>query len=196
MKMMGRLEANVYVGLLHSPIYNKRGEKITTTVTNMDLHDIARAGKTYNIKGYYVVNPLKSQQALVRRMSKYWTSDYGAEYNVNRQEAFSVLKIASSLDEVVKKIEAETAQKPILIATDAKPLEHAVSYREIRKSIFNSTRAFLLIFGTGWGLTEETLALCNYILEPVYGRGNFNHLSVRSAVSIILDRLLAEEWWA
>ena len=61
--------------------------------------------------------------------------------------------------------------------------------------MFNTDRPIYLIFGTGWGLTEEMVKSCDYILEPVWGRGDFNHLSVRSAASIILDRLLAEEWW-
>ena len=36
---------------------------------------------------------------------------------------------------------------------------------------------------------------CDYILEPVQAGSDYNHLSVRSAVSIILDRLLGECWF-
>lgn len=193
---MSRLEASIYLGLIHYPIYNKRGVEITTTITNMDLHDIARAGKTYNIEKYYIVNPLKSQQSLVRRMKKYWESDYGAEYNSNRQEAFSILDIAGSMENMIDDILRNTGSPPILVATDAKPFANSVSYSRMREIIFAVDRPILIIFGTGWGLTEKTLQECDYILEPVYGRGKFNHLSVRSAVSIILDRLLVEEWWA
>ncbi len=192
---MGRQDADIYVGLVHNPIYNKRGEKITTTITNMDLHDISRAGRTYNINKYFVINPLESQQALVRRMKKYWSSDYGAEYNSNRQEAFEILQITNSLDEVISEILEEKGEKPGLVATDARPFPNSISYKEMRRFILKTTRPILLIFGTGWGLTEETIGQCDYILDPVYGRGDFNHLSVRSAVSIILDRLLCEEWW-
>lgn len=192
---MGRLDADIYIGLIHHPIYNKRGEKITTTITNMDLHDIARAGKTYDINKYYVINPLRSQQALVRRMKKYWSSEYGAEYNPNRQEAFEILEIANSLEEVISNIKDKTGEQPRLVATDARPFPNSVSYKNLRKLIYESTKPTLLLFGTGWGMTEETMELCDYILDPVYGRGDFNHLSVRSAVSIILDRLLSQEWW-
>ncbi len=192
---MGRLDVDIYLGLIHSPVYNKRGEQITTTVTNMDLHDIARAGKTYNLKRYYVINPLKTQQALVRRMKKYWSSEYGAEYNLNRQEAFSVLKIGDNLKGVVEEIEQETGLKPLLVATSARDNLRQVSYLKLRETIFTSHQPFLFLFGTGWGLTRETLDLCDYVLEPIVGRGDFNHLSVRSAVSIILDRLLSKAWW-
>ncbi|MFW5986455.1 MAG: RNA methyltransferase [Halanaerobiales bacterium] len=193
---MSTQEADVYIGLLHHPIYNKKGEKITTTVTNLDLHDISRAGKTYDINRFYVINRLKSQQALIQRMKNYWTGGYGAEYNYNRHQAFSVLEISDSLDETIANIEQETGKKPLMVATDASEFPGFIDYKEMRGMLANSSRPFLLVFGTGWGLTEETLSRCDYILAPVYGRGDFNHLSVRSAVSIILDRLLASEWWS
>ena len=47
----------------------------------------------------------------------------------------------------------------------------------------------LLLFGTGWGLAPEALARMDDVLEPVRGTTDYNHLSVRSAASIILDRL-------
>ena len=192
---MGRMDVEVFLGLIHYPIRNKQGEIITTTVTNLDLHDIARVGKTYNINKYFVIHPIKSQQALVRRMKKYWTSEYGAKYIPNRSEAFSVLEIVSSLEESLDMIREICGKDPYLVATDANPFPYSVSYKEMREIMFNTDRPIYLIFGTGWGLTEEMVKSCDYILEPVWGRGDFNHLSVRSAASIILDRLLAEEWW-
>jgi hypothetical protein len=47
----------------------------------------------------------------------------------------------------------------------------------------------VLVFGTGWGLTEEVLGRADDLLEPILGTGAYNHLSVRSAAAIILDRL-------
>lgn len=192
---MSRLDTEVFLGLIHYPIRNKLDDIITTTITNLDLHDIARAGKTYDINKYFVINPIKSQQALVRRMKKYWTSEYGAEYNPNRNEAFSVLEIADSLEESIEKIKGITGKDPFLVATDARPYPNTVSYTKMREIMYNSDRPIYIIFGTGWGMTEEMINSFNYILEPIWGRGDFNHLSVRSAASIILDRLLCEEWW-
>lgn len=192
---MGRLEADVFLGLVHYPIRNKLDDIITTTVTNLDLHDISRAGKTYDINKYFVINPIESQQALVRRMQKYWTSEYGAEYNPNRNEAFSVLEISDSLDQSIERIREMTGKAPIVIATDARPYPNTISYINMREKMYNSDRPIYIIFGTGWGMTPETMNRCDYILEPIWGRGDFNHLSVRSAASIILDRLLSEEWW-
>ena len=192
---MSRLDVDVFLALIHSPIYNINGEKITTTVTNYDLHDISRAGRTYDINKYFVVNHLDSQQALVNRMKNYWTDGYGADYNDNRSDAFSIMEIADTLEEVIEEIKSSTGKTPKLVATDAREFSGSYSYKEIREKMFNSEYPYLIIFGTGWGLTEETMDKCDYILDPVWGRGDFNHLSVRSAASIIMDRLLSRPWW-
>jgi hypothetical protein len=192
---MNNIDAEIYLALVHNPIYNKLGEKITTTVTNYDLHDISRAAKTYDIKKYYVVNHLKSQQELVERVKDYWTGGRGANYCYNRHQAFSMLEIADDLAEVKNKIETETGKKPLLVATDAKQFSNSISYKGLRDNFKEAEQPYLIIFGTGYGLTEETLAECDYILDPIWGRGDFNHLSVRSAASIIMDRLLSSPWW-
>ncbi len=192
---MAKIDADVFIGLIHSPIYNIKGEEITTTVTNYDLHDISRAGKTYDIIKYFVINHLESQQALVKRMKNYWVDGYGADFNENRKEAFEILEIADTLDQVITEIKGQTGKKPILIATDAREFSNNISYKKLRIEMQNSQRPYLLLFGTGWGLIEKTMNRCDYILKPIWGRGDFNHLSVRSAVSIILDRLLSESWW-
>jgi len=192
---MNKSGADIYLALLHNQIYNKLGEKITTTVTNYDLHDISRAAKTYDVKKYFVVNQLQSQQELVQRVKDYWTGGRGADYCYNRHEAFSMLEIADDMAEVKKKIEEESGKKAVVAATDASKFPNSTSYAEMRNIISSSDRPILIIFGTGYGLSEETLNDCDIILKPVLGRGDFNHLSVRSAASIIMDRLLALPWW-
>jgi hypothetical protein len=47
----------------------------------------------------------------------------------------------------------------------------------------------LLLFGTGWGLTEDVIARAHHRLPPIMGPGTYNHLSVRSAAAVILDRV-------
>jgi tRNA (guanine37-N1)-methyltransferase len=46
----------------------------------------------------------------------------------------------------------------------------------------------VFIFGTGSGLHEEALSRSSVVMRPISGGGDYNHLSVRSAVSIVLDR--------
>jgi len=40
----------IYTALIHYPVLGRDGRIITTAVTNLDIHDIARSSRTYNIK--------------------------------------------------------------------------------------------------------------------------------------------------
>jgi hypothetical protein len=181
--------ADIYLALIHAPVYNKNMETVATSITNLDLHDIARSSTTYGIKRYYVVHPAEAQRQLAQRIMGFWQEGYGAEYNPDRQEAFSRVKIAEDLAEVYAEIKAEQGIAPLKVATDARKYPNTVSYTQLRKDIEMSNVPILLLFGTGWGLLKEDMETMDQILEPIYGPTDYNHLSVRSAVAIILDRL-------
>jgi hypothetical protein len=181
--------AELYVALIHAPVYNKNGQVITTSITNLDLHDIARACATYGVQRYYVVHPAASQRSLAKRIMNFWQEGYGSVYNPDRQEAFARVELTSGLEEVIAAITATTGSRPMTVATDARLYPNTISYQEMRKKLEQASGAYLLLFGTGWGLLKEDMAKANYILAPLYGPSDYNHLSVRSAVSIILDRL-------
>jgi len=185
---------NVYIGLLHYPVYNKRMEVISTSVTNLDIHDIARIACTYEVRRYYVIHPLETQRKLIQDILDYWQQGYGAQYNEDRKTAFNKVVLIPGLEETVEQIRRENGVNPFVVTTDARSYPNTVSYREMRKRLADGN-PYLILFGTGWGIERETMLRCDYILEPVYGAGDYNHLSVRSAVAIILDRLLGEKWW-
>lgn len=185
------MNENIFIALVHHPVYNKDGDIITTTVTNYDLHDISRAARTYGVNRYYVVNQLKSQQALVKRMRDYWTSGFGAEYNSTRHEAFKVMEIKNTLEDTINEIKATTGNEPTLITTSAQKSAETISFENLREEMNNTDDPYLIIFGTGWGLAKEVIEKSDYLLEPITGKTDYNHLSVRSAASIIMDRLLS-----
>lgn len=180
---------DLYIALVHAPVYNKNMETVATSITNLDLHDIARSATTYGIKRYYVVHPAEAQRDLAKRIMGYWQEGFGAEYNPNRQEAFACVRLACTLDEVLEDIISEQGVKPAQVATDARLYHNTVTYADLRQRLESEEAPVLLLFGTGWGLLREDVESCEFILEPVYGPGEYNHLSVRSAVAIILDRL-------
>lgn len=181
--------SDIYLALVHSPVYNKKMETVATSITNLDLHDIARCCTTYGVKRYYVVHPAEAQRQLAKRIMGFWQEGYGAEYNPDRQEAFARVRIAHDLQEVYGEIEREHGVVPLKVATDARKYQNTVTYAQLREEIDTSSIPILLLFGTGWGLLKEDVEAMDRILEPVYGPTEYNHLSVRSAVSIILDRL-------
>jgi tRNA (guanine37-N1)-methyltransferase len=182
--------APVYLALLHYPVYDKNGLVVTTAVTNMDIHDISRAGRTYNVRGFFVATPVKPLQKLALKIIEHWETGYGSQYNVTRKEALALARICDSLDDAIIAIEREVGEKPILVATTARPGSNRASFTALKDMLQRQTRPFLIVFGTGWGLTETILSQADYTLESIEGSADFNHLSVRSAAAIILDRLL------
>ena len=182
--------ACVYIALLHYPIYNKRREVVTTCITGFDLHDIARTAATYGIKKYFVVNPLPAQREFARRIFDFWMDEESLEFNWTRAEAFKLISIKETLEQTIDEIAGEEGRRPRVIATSAKP-RGDLKFEDLRFEIRNSNYPYLLIFGTGWGMVEEVLEKADAILEPIAGSSEYNHLSVRSAAAIILDRLLS-----
>lgn len=185
----------IYLGLVHHPIYNKNDEIITTAITNFDIHDIARTSRTYDIKKYFVIHPHESQTLLAKEIMDYWRQGYGGEYNPDRREAFSVLDIIVDIKSAVEYITECEGDKPLVITTDARRFSNTISYKSMREKIELTGKPCLVLFGTGWGIEKSVMEEFDYILEPIYGPGDYNHLPVRAAVAIILDRLLGEKWW-
>lgn len=190
---MIKMRDNIFVALVHYPVYNKNNEIVATSVTNFDIHDISRACRTYDIKKYYIVTPVESQQELTSRIIGYWQIGDGISFNKDRNEAFENTEISSSIEECVYKIEKICSKKPIIITTSAKIFDNTISYKDMSKIIKEVNEPLLILFGTGFGLTNEIMERSDKILEPIRATTKYNHLSVRSAVSIILDRLLGEE---
>ena len=179
----------LYIGLLHYPVYNKNSKRIASAITNFDLHDLSRLARAYGAKRFFVITPLEDQQKLAERILRHWVVGYGAKYNSFRKEAIELIGVVPSLQDSVREIEEIEGEEPLLIATDAsKQPEKSITYSGAIE-ILNSERTVFLLFGTGWGLHEEVMKKTDYILDPIEGNNDYNHLSVRTAAGIILDRL-------
>jgi hypothetical protein len=182
--------ARVYVALVHHPVLDKNGHVVTTSVTTIDVHDIARSCRTYGVDAFYVVTPVDALRGLVRRVLKHWQEGFGSTYNPNRREALDLVRLERSLEGVEIDIEAQTTRLPVKVATSARTGENAVDYETLRMELRSSDEPWLFLLGTGWGLSEEVLNGAHRRLAPVHGPGPYNHLSVRAAAAVILDRLL------
>lgn len=179
----------VSLALVHHPVVNKNGEVIGSAVTNLDLHDIARAAKTFGVDQYYITTPYEEQQQLVREIVDHWQTGYGATYNPARKSALSIVRIALSLDVAVTELTERYGQKPLIVTTSARMHPKTLGYEALREKIASGTPV-LLLFGTAHGLAPEVMEAADVVLPPIQGSTEYNHLSVRSAASIILDRLL------
>ncbi|RLI51251.1 MAG: RNA methyltransferase [Candidatus Thorarchaeota archaeon] len=180
----------LYIGLVHYPVYNKKNEIIASAITTLDLHDIARLARTYDLKKFFVITPLDDQQELAGRVIKHWTRGYGSRYNRDRKEAIKLVAVVPSLERAVDDVIQAEGDAPLLIATDASRQEdRSISFERARAVIRQELPVFLL-FGTAWGLDKAFMTMADHVLEPISGRSEYNHLSVRTAAAIILDRLV------
>jgi len=183
------LSGGAYVMEVHYPVLDKHGEKSSTAITGMDLHDIARACRTYGIKKYMLVTPIAQQREMAKRIIGHWTDGWGSSFNPDRSEAFSTVKIFSSVHNALSWVKEKEKTEPYKIATTAKNHDGAVHWLTLKRNILQKDLRPVFIFGTGWGLHEEVLGLSDAVMTPIIGGcDSWNHLSVRSAVSIILDR--------
>lgn len=183
--------ADIYVALIHHPVLNKEGRVVTTSVTNFDLHDLARVGRTFGVKRVFIVTPNPTQINMVNYIKNYWSEGFGGTYNPDRKQAMEILEVCPDLASCYLTIENLSGNQPTLVATTAKRLDKSVSYKSVRERLCRSVAPILVSFGTGFGLTSDFINSAEMVLAPVDGQGDYNHLSVRSAVSIILDRLLS-----
>lgn len=180
--------ARTYVVLLHHPVYNREGRVVTTAVTNLDIHDIARSSRTYGLGGYFVVTPVQLQRELVSEIVAHWQGSY-AQADQPRRQALELVKVAPSLEAVVEQISAKHGALPLLAATAARLAADTMGWHRWRETCAAETRPVVLLFGTGWGLTDQVFDQAQIRLAPIWGPTDYNHLSVRSAVAIALDRL-------
>jgi len=180
---------HIDIALVHFPVYNKSGEIVTSSVTTLDVHDISRIGRTFNVGMFYVVTPLETQQKLVRRLMDHWLEGYGSEYNPTRKQALLNTRVVNVLDDAVADITQRRGERPRTIIPDAKRFPQSRSYREVREAL-QDDHPHLLVFGTGWGLEKGIVERADIVLAPIEGLNGYNHLPVRAAIAIILDRLL------
>jgi hypothetical protein len=181
--------APLYLALLHFPVYDKNGQVVTTAVTNMDIHDIARAGLTYGARCFYVVTPVGALRELAARIIAHWSTGHGATYNATRKDALAIVRLTEDLERTIVDVEHETGCVPLVVVTSARTRAPSLTFDGARRLLQEGERPLLILFGTGWGLTEEVIARADHTLPAVMGTGTYNHLSVRTAAAIILDRI-------
>lgn len=180
-----------YIGLVHGPVRSKDGQEITTSVTNLDIHDIARTARTFGFKRYFLITPIKNQQQMVNKILGFWEADSGLIYNPDRKNALAEAQVIDSIEDVVAEITRREGRKPCVVVTGANFEKYDGKEKELLDKIRLDGAPMLLLFGTGWGLTAPVVEQADFRLEPIFGIADdgYNHLSVRSAVAIYCDRL-------
>jgi len=185
------MSSSLYLGLVHHPVMNKRGETVATSVTNLDIHDIARSCRTFGVKNYFIITPIQLQHELVGRILGHWDKDESALYNPDRKDALSHVVIVNSVEEAMQNIEKLEEKKPMCVVTGAGFKSFDGDAKALKDKMNLDKIPCLVLFGTGWGLHASIVESADFRLGPISGAAEdgYNHLSVRSAVAIYLDRI-------
>jgi hypothetical protein len=190
---------HVALVLLHHPVTNRQGQAVTTSVTNLDIHDLARSARTYEVDHYYLVTPLIEQTAMVQRILGHWAEGKSREWHPDRFEALSRVQIVSSFLEVRTDLAKRYPDTSVeVVMPDARPIPNQVSYNHLKNrwNTEDQSGVKIVVLGTGGGVAPEFYTEVDTFLDPIYGpfgANGYNHLSVRAAGAIILDRLFALE---
>jgi len=178
--------------LNHSDVYDKHGHVITTSVTTLDIHDIARSCRTYGLGGFYPIHPNHMMHEIMQRVIGHWSDGSGSVINPDRQQAFGIVKPVYSLQKVIDDIRQRTGETPYMVATTARPMPGAINMQELKKNVYKR-KPLCIILGSGWGLTDEFISTMDAVLKPIETGSGYNHLSVRAAAAIMLDRFFGDE---
>lgn len=175
------------VCLVHYPVLDKAGEVVTTSITNLDIHDIARSSFTYGASQYFLVHPITAQRELVHEIQTHWTEGSGGRRIPDRKSPMEIVTPIESIEAARVSLGADAE----VWVTSAKELDGAIAHDEARFRLGKDGPPVLLVFGTGWGLAPAALDSATVALRPIVSPrpDGYNHLSVRAAVAILLDRL-------
>jgi tRNA (guanine37-N1)-methyltransferase len=188
-----RPRAPVYIALVHYPVKDREGNVVTTAVTNLDVHDLSRSSRSFGLDGYFVVTPIEAQRELVGKILEHWIEGSGKQRVPERGVALGLCEPIDSIAAACAAIEARHGKAPRLVTTAARlPQGRAtVAPATLRAMMRDGDTPWLLLFGTGHGLAPEVLEQVELAL-PAIRPGVYNHLSVRAACAIILDRVFGD----
>jgi hypothetical protein len=180
--------ADCYAALVHWPVFNKNRSVIASALTTIDLHDLARAARTYGLAGFYVLTPLADQKRLAVDMIAHWQSGPGSQYNTTRSDAVSLVRLADDLVDLRRILTEQYGLSPLVVGTSAQNGAGRIGYQDMAGRLAGD-RPVVVALGTSWGLADDAEKQCDLMLAPIEGPTEYNHLSVRSAAAVIFDRL-------
>ena len=180
--------ADLFIALIHHPVVDRRGKIVASAITSLDIHDLARSARTYGVRAMYVAHPVKELRDFAMSVRDRWMEGYGRQFDSLRREALERVAVVSDLDEAIASVGALCGAPPLIVHTSART-QGGISYRALREELEREGPPFLVLFGTGFGLAPAVAERADRVLAPILGVGDYNHLSVRAAASIILDRL-------
>ena len=186
---MNSFGSKLHLVLRHDNVLGRGEATIHASVTQVDVHDFCRLSRTYGLAGFHCVTAMTAQHRICREILDFWRAGYGKDYNPDRVKALTTLHLHQDFPAVVDLVSQQASDPPLLIGTSARRLHKTLDFEDLSSIMERSDRPVLIQFGTSWGLAPEQLNRCDWVLPPIKGQDGYNHLSVRCAAAIIVDRL-------
>lgn len=181
--------AHLFVALIHYPVVDRNSRIVTSAITSLDLHDIARSARTYGVTRFFVIHPVADQRDFAHRVLDHWQFGYGRKFDSRRREALDLIEVVTTLDDAAAAAGRIAGATPLLLYTSARA-SAGMSFAHLRELLASADAPpAILMLGTGFGLAPAMRERADVVLEPIRGNSEYNHLSVRAAAAIMLDRL-------
>ncbi len=184
------VNARTHVALVHHPVVDRNAKIVTTALTSFDVHDLARSAMTYGLANYHVVTPVTSQRDKAAFIAEQWLGDAQGEH---RARALELVRVAASIEDVIAELTAQYGMAPIVVASSARSESFPGVPRRTAAALVAElavvAQPMLLLLGTGWGLADALIPSVSRVVAPIEGASDWNHLSVRSAGAILMDRM-------
>jgi len=181
--------ADLFLALIHHPVLDRNGRIVTSAITSLDIHDIARSAHTYGVTRAYIVHPIPEQREFAATVIDHWRFDFGRAFDGRRREALETIKIVETLDDAIADASQIAGARPLIVHTSARTSGGMKTSALRAKMEASDAPPAMILFGTGFGLAPAVRERADIVLDAILGPGDYNHLSVRAAVSIILDRI-------
>src|ERR1700733_13337267 len=144
--------ADLFVALIHHPVVDRNGHIVTSAITSLDLHDIARSAHTYDVKRAYIVHPIVEQREFAATVIDHWRFDFGRAFDGRRREALETIKIVDSLDGAIADASTVAGARPLIVHTSART-SGGMKTSELRAKMESADAPpMMILFGTGFGL--------------------------------------------
>lgn len=188
---MHRVGRNLSFCLCHYPVYLDKRTIGASSLTNLDIHDIARISRSYGMSDFYVLSPLKDQLDLLRSILSHWLNGPGSEKNKDRSRALQSVKAVENFEEARKLAKRKHGMEPVFLGTSANWPKNGQTLTPADARTLCAAAPVIICLGTAKGLALEHMDFCKGVLRPIRFIGD-NHLSVRSAAAILADRILGD----
>ena len=177
------------VALVHHPVLDKEGGIVTSAVTNLDVHDLARSARTYGVSDYFIVHPITAQRELVERICHHWAEGSSGKRIPARKDALALVRTVASLEDAFAALGGRGSIE--VWSTGRERAERSLTMDDARARLEGEGPPVLIVLGTAWGLAAEVHEGADARLAPINAARDtgYNHLSVWSACAIYLDRL-------